>query len=155
MPKKSRLKSIDLRSGADVVAGNGAGQNDGRARGTLVLNMQRRDAADASIRSEAGLQVLGARDIFATGVRRYEDAPLATTPDVNGHRSQMVTQAWLDSVVDPDSAAWMNAALGNADLSARLAVLGSVRLRPGVEIVGVPSAANPDGDLTVSGDRSR
>lgn len=147
-----RTARVDLRSGTDVAAGNGAGQNDGRARGTLVLNMPRSGAADASIRSEAGLQVLGARDIFATGVRRYEGAPLATTPDVNGHRSQMVTQAWLDSVVDPDSAAWMNAALGNGDLSARLAALGSVRLRPGVEIVGVPSAANPDGDLTVSGD---
>ncbi|OCK47879.1 transporter [Stenotrophomonas maltophilia] len=143
---------IDLRSGTDVAVGTATGQNDGRARGTLVLNMPRSGSADASIRSDAGLQVLGARDIFATGVRRYEDAPLATTPDVNGHRSQMVTQAWLDNVIDPDSAAWMNAALGNGDLSARLAALGSVSLRPGVEIVGMPSAANPNGDLTVSGD---
>ncbi|WP_447781736.1 filamentous haemagglutinin family protein [Stenotrophomonas riyadhensis] len=147
-----RTARVDLRSGTDVAVGSAAGQNDGRARGTLVLNMPRTGGGDASIRTDAGLQVLGARDVFATGVRRYDDAPLATTPDVNGHRSQMVTQAWLDSVVDPDSVAWMNAALGNGDLSARLAALGSVRLRPGVEIVGMTSAANPNGDLTVSGD---
>ena len=143
---------VDLRSGTGVAVGTAPGQNDGRARGTLALNVPRSGGSDAAIRSDAGLQVMGARDVFVTAVRRYEDAPLATTPDVNGHRSQMVTQAWLDTVVDPASTAWMNAALGNADLSARLAALGSVRLRPGVDIIGVASAANPEGDLTVSGD---
>ncbi|MGF6416711.1 filamentous hemagglutinin family protein [Stenotrophomonas sp. AN71] len=143
---------IDVRSGTGVAVGTAPGQNDGRARGTLALNVPRSGGSDAAIRSDAGVQVVGARDVFVTAVRRYEDAPLATTPDVNGHRSQMVTQAWLDSVVDPDSTAWMNAALGNADLSARLAALGSVRLRPGVDVVGVASAANPEGDLTVGGD---
>ncbi|KAG1536872.1 hypothetical protein G6F50_014967 [Rhizopus delemar] len=46
----------------------------------------------------------------------------------------------------------MNAALGNADLAARTAALGKVRLRPGVEIVGQVSADNPTGNLTVRGD---
>lgn len=143
---------IDLRSGTGVAVGTGAGQNDGRARGTFVLNVPRVGSDDAGVDTGSAVQVLGARDIFVTGVRRYDDAPLADTADVNGRRGQLVTQSWLDTVVDPANTAWMNAALGNAGLSARLATLGTVRLRPGVDVVGAISSSNPHGDLTVSGD---
>ncbi|KAF1016905.1 MAG: hypothetical protein GAK31_00164 [Stenotrophomonas maltophilia] len=143
---------IDLRSGTGVLPGSAAGQNDGVARGSFIVNVPRRGSDDAAVRAEQGVRIDGARDLLVNAFRRYTDAPLAATPDVSGHRPQLVTQQWLDSVVDPDNQAWMNAALGNAGLGARLAALGPVRLRPGVEIVGQVSAENPDGDLTVRGD---
>ena len=143
---------VDLRSGTEVAVGTAAGQNDGVARGTLTLNVPRLGADDAAVRAESGLQVAGARDVLVNAFRRYTDAPLAATPDVNGTRPQLITQQWLDSVVDPDNQAWMNAAVVNADLGARVAALGTPRLRPGVEIVGVVSADNPTGSLTVRGD---
>ncbi|HDS1146149.1 MULTISPECIES: filamentous haemagglutinin family protein [Stenotrophomonas] len=143
---------VDLRSGTAVPAGAAPGQNDGVARGTFTLNVPRRGVDDAAVRAEAGVEVMGARDVLVNAFRRYTDAPLALTPDVNGQRPQQITQQWLDTVVDPHNQAWMNAALGNADLAARLAALGKVRLRPGVEIVGQVSSDNPRGSLTVRGD---
>ncbi|KOQ76888.1 filamentous haemagglutinin family protein [Stenotrophomonas maltophilia] len=143
---------VDLRSGTAVAQGDAPGQNDGVARGTFTLNVPRRGTDDAAVRAESGASVTGARDVLVNAFRRYTDAPLAATPDVNGHRPQLVTQQWLDTVVDPHNQAWMNAALGNADLAARTAALGKVRLRPGVEIVGQVSADNPTGNLTVRGD---
>ncbi|UUS13900.1 hypothetical protein NMB32_18680 [Stenotrophomonas sp. CD2] len=69
---------IDLRSGTGVAVGTGAGQNDGRARGTFVLNVPRVGSDDAGVDTGSGVQVLGARDIFVTGVRRYDGAPWLT-----------------------------------------------------------------------------
>ncbi len=76
----------------------------------------------------------------------------ATTADVRGNRAQLVTQQWLDQVVDPHSVAWIDGARGNADLQQRTRALGDVRLRPGVQVLARRSDANPDGDLTIAGD---
>ena len=143
---------VDLRSGTDVKIGKGAGQNDGVARGTLTINVPRVGTNDAAIQASSGIKVDGARDIFVNAFRRYDNAPLAAVRNVNGNRPQLITQAWLNDVVDPDSQRWMDASLANTALSSRMAALGKVRLRPGVEIIGTVSADNPKGDLTVSGD---
>lgn len=142
---------VDLRSGTDVATGNAAGQNDGKARGTLKLDVPRIGGNDAGITTQAGLRIDGAADIQLNAFRRYDNAPLAATPDVSGHRPQEITQGWMDSV-DLDSQGWMNAALANTGLRDRAAALGAYRLRPGVEVVGVASTENPEGDLTVRGD---
>ncbi len=144
--------ALDLRSGTDVAVGTSAGQNDGAARGTLKINVPRVGADDAAVAVAGGIRVDGARDIQVNGFRRYDDAPLASADDVNGNRPQLVTQAWLDQVVDPQNRAWFDAALGNADLQQRVEALGTYRLRPGVEIVANSGAGNVRGDLVVSGD---
>ncbi|MFY1079418.1 hypothetical protein, partial [Escherichia coli] len=100
---------------------------------------------DAAIAAATGLRIDGAADIQLNGVRRYDDAPLAATADVRGNRAQLVTQQWLDQVVDPHSVAWIDAALDNADLQQRTRALGDVRLRPGVQVLARRSDANPDG----------
>ncbi len=143
---------LDLRSGTDVATGTAAGLNDGVPRGTLRLNVPRVGTDDAAVAVAAGVRVDGARDLQVNGFRRYTDAPLAAADDVHGNRPQVVTQAWLDQVVDPQNRAWFDAALGNADLQQRVAALGSYRLRPGVEIVANAGADNVRGDLVVSGD---
>ncbi|MEJ6329131.1 filamentous hemagglutinin family protein [Stenotrophomonas maltophilia] len=143
---------LDLRAGTAVAVGGGRGQNDGVARGTLKIDAPRIGGDDAAITVASGLRVEGAADIQVNAVRRYEDAPLADTVDVNGNRAQRVTQQWLDQIVDPDNRAWMDGALANADLRQRTAALGTHRLRPGVQVLARRSEANPGGDLTVSGD---
>lgn len=143
---------LDLRAGSDVAVGEGPGQNDGVARGTLKIDVPRLGSNDAAIAAASGLRIDGAADIQLNGVRRYDDAPLASTADVRGNRAQLVTQQWLDQVVDPHSVAWIDAALGNPDLQQRTAALGDVRLRPGVQVVARRSDANPEGDLTIAGD---
>ncbi len=143
---------LDLRSGTGVAVGTAAGQNDGVPRGTLRINVPRVGTDDAAINVAGGIRIDGARDIQVNGFRRYTDAPLAGAEDVHGNRPQLVTQTWLDQVVDPDNRAWFDAALGNGDLQQRLAALGTYRLRPGVEIVANAGAGNARGDLVVSGD---
>ena len=143
---------LDLRSGTDVAVGPAPGQNDGASRGALRINVPRVGGDDAAVAVASGIRVEGARDVQVNGFRRYTDAPLASTDDVNGNRPQVVTQAWLDQIVDPQNSAWMDAALGNADLQQRMAALGTYRLRPGVEIVATAGGANTRGDLVVSGD---
>ncbi|MDT9580410.1 filamentous hemagglutinin family protein [Stenotrophomonas indicatrix] len=144
--------SMDLRAGTSVAAGSGPGQNDGRARGSIKLNVPRVGSNDAAIDVTSGLRIAGAGDLQVNAFRSYDSAPLASAPDVHGHRPQVINQQWLDTVVDPDNSQWMNAALVNTGLQQRIAALGSYRLRPGVQIVARTSSDNPRGDLVVAGD---
>ena len=144
--------SMDLRAGTSVAAGSGPGQNDGRARGSIKLNVPRVGSNDAAIEVASGIRIAGAGDLQVNAFRSYDSAPLASAPDVHGHRPQVINQQWLDTVVDPDNSQWMNAALVNTGLQQRTAALGSYRLRPGVQIVARTSSDNPRGDLVVAGD---
>ncbi len=144
--------SMDLRAGTSVAAGSGPGQNDGRARGSVKLNVPRVGSNDAAINVASGIRIAGAGDLQVNAFRSYDSAPLASAPDVHGHRPQVINQQWLDTVVDPDNSQWMNAALVNTALQQRTAALGSYRLRPGVQIVARTSSDNPRGDLVVAGD---
>ncbi len=147
---------FDLRAGTDDPS-----RLAGRQLGTLDLNARRLGggggrgaiagsgdgANDVAIRITGTPQILGAKTVAVNAFRRYDDAPLAPKPDVSGKTPQLITQAYLDGI-DGESVAFMNAALGNGALTARLAALGPYHLRPGVEIV----SATPDGNLAVSGD---
>lgn len=144
--------SMDLRAGTSVAAGSGPGQNDGHARGSVKLNVPRVGSNDAAINVASGIRIAGAADVQVNAFRSYDSAPLASAPDVHGHRPQVINQQWLDTVVDPDNSQWMNAALVNTGLQQRTAALGSYRLRPGVQIVARTSSDNPRGDLVVAGD---
>jgi filamentous hemagglutinin family protein len=136
---------IDLRHGTE------SADHDGRARGTLTLNAPRLGANDVAVDVLGNPTIAGAKSIAVNAFRSYDDAPLAAVPDVNGGKPQLITQAYLDAI-DAQSRTFINAALGNGALSARLSGLGSYHLRPGVEIVGKVSADNPNGDLTLVGD---
>ena len=144
--------SMDLRAGTSVAAGSDPGQNDGRARGSIKLNVPRVGSNDAAIDVASGLRIAGAGDLQVNAFRSYDSAPLASAPDVHGHRPQVINQQWLDTVVDPDNSQWMNAALANTGLQQRTSALGSYRLRPGVQIMARTSSDNPRGDLVVAGD---
>lgn len=135
---------IDLRAGTESPFA------DGQSRGTLDLMAPRIGTNDVAIDVLGTLDVRGAKRTAVYGFRTYDDAPLTSLPDVSGNRPQLITQAYLDRL-DIDSTAFMNAALTNTGLSARLSGLGDYRLRPGVEIVS-NAATNPGGHLTVSGD---
>ncbi len=143
--------AIDLRAGTDVAVGSGLYQNDGVARGTLALNAPRRGTNDIAIDIQGAPSIAGAKSVAVYGYRTYDDAPVATAPDVTGHKPQEITQAYLDTI-HGHSTAFINAALGNGALSVRLAGLGTYHLRPGVDIVAKISADNPNGDLTIPGD---
>ncbi|MBB1627367.1 hypothetical protein A9974_19225 [Achromobacter sp. UMC71] len=136
--------AIDLRAGTAVATGTGPGLNDGRARGTLDLNAPRLGANDVALDILGAPRVQGAERVSVNAFRRYDDAPSAAAPDITGRTPQVITQAYLD-LIDADSVAYMNAALANAALRARL---GGYSLRPGVEIV----SRSADGDLRVEGD---
>ncbi|KAF0866351.1 filamentous haemagglutinin family protein [Pseudomonas sp. LD120] len=150
---------IDLRHGTDVAQGSGAGQNDGRNRGTLALNAPRLIQADGSsddidIDARGGLQIQGARSIAVNGMISYDDAPLKNDSTASGRPYQAITQAYLDQKHQL-STAFINAALQNNDLlQNKLAGLNNatyadaLHLRPGVEIV----SKTADGDLVVQGD---
>lgn len=144
--------SMDLRAGTSVATGSGPGQNDGRARGSVKLNVPRVGSNDAAIEVASGIRIAGAGDVQVNAFRSYDSAPLASAPDVHGHRPQVINQQWLDTVVDPDNSQWMNAALANTGLQQRISALGSYRLRPGVQIMARTSSDNPRGDLVVAGD---
>ncbi|MBB1241549.1 hypothetical protein EII47_29210, partial [Klebsiella pneumoniae] len=118
--------------------------NDGRSRGTLDLNAPRVGGKDVGLDILGTPRVLGAERVSVNAFRRYDDAPLASAPDVTGRTPQVITQAYLDQL-DADSVAYMNAALANAGLRARLQ---GYALRPGVEIV----SRGVDGDLRIEGD---
>ncbi|WP_307506525.1 filamentous hemagglutinin family protein [Variovorax sp. W1I1] len=141
---------IDLRAGTEVAAGTAAGQNDGRARGTLDLNAPRVGADDVAVTVHGTPTIQGAKTVAVNAFRSYDDAPLAGQPDVSGYRPQLITQGYLDRI-DADSQAFIDAALGNGALGGRLVGLGNYHLRPGVEIVS-DRTNNPHGDLTVDGD---
>ena len=159
----SRTGKLSLGAGAqvDLRAGVGAQNNDGVARGTLDLNARRlgggsergaiagsgNGANDVAVSVAGAPLIQGAKTVAVNAFRRYDDAPLAAAPDVTGKRPQEITQGYLDGI-DGQNQTYMNAALANPAVAARLAGLGAYKLRPGVEVV----SATPDGDLTVSGD---
>ena len=136
--------AVDLRAGTGVASGSMPGMNDGRSRGTLDLNAPRVGGNDVGLDILGTPRVLGAERVSVNAFRRYDDAPLASAPDVTGRTPQVITQAYLDQL-DADSVAYMNAALANAGLRARLQ---GYALRPGVEIV----SRGADGDLRIEGD---
>lgn len=136
--------AIDLRAGTAVSAAQG---NDGIARGTLALNAPRRGDNDVAVNVAGTPAIQGAKSIAVNAFRTYSDAPLASAPDVTGHVPQLITQKYLDEI-DGHSSAFIDKALANTSLSARLAGLGSYHLRPGVEIV----SSTGEGDLSVVGD---
>ncbi|WP_432730012.1 filamentous haemagglutinin family protein [Variovorax sp. W6] len=141
---------IDLRAGTDVPVGTKAGQNDGRARGTLDLNAPRTGEDDVAVAVNGTPAIQGAKTIAVNAFRTYRDAPQASLPDVSGERPQLITQGYLDRI-DTDSQRFIDAALGNGALRSRLSGLGAYHLRPGVEIVS-DSRINPQGGLTIEGD---
>ena len=112
---------------------------NGVAYGDIQLNAQRtgETSGDIAINASGPLNIRGAYSIALNAFWTY-DLPGGST----------ITQATLDGY-DTASAAFMNAALGNADLSARVAGLSAYgsayHLRPGVQITS-------SGDLSTSGD---
>ncbi len=148
----SRKGTLVLRDGAvvDLRAGTGSIFADNVARGTLDLIAPRVGSNDVAVDARGTVDVRGARTVAVYGMRSYDDAPLAALPDVSGTRPQLITQAYLDGI-DDDSRAFMDAALVNPSLTARLSGLSGHRLRPGVEITS-NATTNPGGNLTVAGD---
>ncbi|SEH32920.1 filamentous haemagglutinin family protein [Magnetospirillum fulvum] len=142
--------AFDMRVGTSVAIGSGSGQNDGVTRGTLDLNARRLGANDVAINVIGTPAIQGAKTIAVNAFRIYDDAPLAAAPDVTGSTPQLITKGYLD-IIDGHSQTFINAALGNTALGARLAGLGPYHLRPGVEITS-NAVTNPNGDLTVVGD---
>ncbi|WP_415914844.1 filamentous haemagglutinin family protein [Rhodopseudomonas palustris] len=157
---------IDLRHGTSASVGSAAGQNDGRARGTLELNAPRIGSSgsvtdlDAVAYGDIDIDVggmpniQGARSIAVNAMRSYDDAPYAADPAANGRRYQYIDQAWLKHRHD-ESTDFINAARVNATLvNGKLAGLNNAtyrdvfHLRPGVEVV----SKTADGDLVVQGD---
>jgi filamentous hemagglutinin family protein len=136
---------IDLRFGTSDAA-----HHDGVARGTLTLNAPRVGGNDVAVDVVGTPTILGAKTIAVHGFRTYDDAPMAPTTDAAGQTTQLITQDYLNTI-DGHSRTYIDAALANGALAARLAGLGNYHLRPGVEIVS-NSAVNPDGNLTVLGD---
>lgn len=156
---------IDLRHGTAAVAG----QNDGRARGTLELNAPRlgsdgrptaadgsagQDAAiygDMAIDARSGLIIQGAKSIAVNAVQRYTNAPEGTDASATGRPYQQIDKDYLDKRHD-ESTKFIDKALVNGTLlNSKLAGLHNasyddvLHLRPGVEIVTT-------GDLVVQGD---
>ncbi len=87
--------AVDLRAGTDVASGTGARQNDGIARGTLTLNAPRLGgsgvataharvdgANDVAVNVQGTPPIRGAKTVAVNAFRAYDDAPLATAPDV-------------------------------------------------------------------------
>ncbi|OYU87667.1 MAG: filamentous hemagglutinin [Bradyrhizobiaceae bacterium PARB1] len=150
--------AFDLRTGTEI-AGYGS-----LSLGTLTLNARRvggtgglggvdsaGDGANDVALSVTGVPVIrGARMVAVNAFRMYDDAPLASAPDVTGNTPQIITQAYLDGI-DLQNIAFMTAVQGNTGLSARLAALGNAHLRPGVEVTS-NAVTNPGGGLTVLGD---
>ncbi|MCK9915644.1 filamentous hemagglutinin family protein [Microbacteriaceae bacterium K1510] len=127
--------TLTLSPGAtmDLTAPNGV------AYGDVQLNAQRtgETSGDIAINASGPLNIRGAYSIALNAFWTY-DLPGGST----------ITQATLDGY-DIASTAFINAALGNADLSARVAGLSAYgsayHLRPGVQITS-------SGDLSTSGD---
>ncbi|WP_236556065.1 filamentous haemagglutinin family protein [Alcanivorax sp. S71-1-4] len=146
---------MDLRFGTGAPTGTGAGQHDGRALGTVTLTAPRLDSAtsgDMDINVQGPVTVRGARSIAVQGNWRYDDARYGTDEAASGRPYQVIDQDYLDAK-HAESEQFINAALVNDDLMARLAGLRDgneevFHLRPSVEIV----SATADGDLVVQGD---
>jgi filamentous hemagglutinin family protein len=134
---------IDVRAGTNNVQTN-------LTLGTVSLNAPRVGSNDVAVNVAATPVIRGAKSVFVNAFRTYDDAPLATLPDVSGSVPQLITQAYLDGI-DTDSTAFIDAALSNANLTSRLQGLGDYRLRPGVEIIS-NATTNPGGHLTITED---
>ncbi|MEG3089656.1 filamentous haemagglutinin family protein [Sphingomonas sp. PB4P5] len=144
---------IDLRHGTGVANGSGAGQNDGRPRGTLELNAPRIGTDDVAIDARGTLAIDGARLIAVNAVRSYgdDDVPTGTEAIATGRPYKVIDQAWMDQR-HGENTAFIDAALGNTDLmGGKLAGLNNAayrdafHLRPSVEV-------KTSGDLVLSGD---
>ncbi|MGF7154290.1 filamentous haemagglutinin family protein [Novosphingobium gossypii] len=144
---------IDLRHGTAAAVGSGAGQHDGKARGTLELNAPRLGTNDVAIDASGPLSIVGARSIAVNAVRSYGDAELNTGTEstVDGRPYHSIDQAWMDRRHD-ENTAFIDAALNNTGLmGGKLAGLNNAayanafHLRPTVEVAS-------SGDLVVSGD---
>ena len=146
---------IDLRHGTEVPAGSGPGQHNGQPLGTVTLTAPRLGNAtsgDLAIDAQGVINIEGARSIAVQGNWRYDDAEYGTDEAASGRPYQVIDQAYLDAK-HADSAQFINAALGNDDLLARLSGLRDghediFHLRPSVEIVSATAA----GDLVIQGD---
>ncbi len=122
----------------------------GEARGVINLNAPRLGGSqgdDVAVDAGAPLTVRGAKRLAVNGFWTYDDAPV----DAEDDTTQVVDEAYMDGI-HRDSQVFVNGALANADLMARLAGLRDAtetfQLRPGVEIV----SATEDGNLRVEGD---
>lgn len=122
----------------------------GEARGLINLNAPRLGGSqgdDVAVDAGGPLTVRGAKRLAVNGFWTYDDAPV----DAEDGTTQVVDEAYMDGI-HQDSEAFVNGALANADLMARLAGLRDAtetfQLRPGVEIV----SATEDGNLRVEGD---
>lgn len=154
--------SFDLRHGTDAIVGSGAGQHDGRNRGTLQLTAMRLGgeiAGDIAIDASGALDIRGARSIAVVGSQRYGDANDGGKA-ANGRDYQYIDQAYLDAKHVLNQR-FMSALLDNADLlDNRLkglrdaSYVDALHLRPGIEVTtaeGVDLVVR--GDLDLSGHR--
>ncbi|WP_254999217.1 filamentous hemagglutinin family protein [Pseudomonas sp. S12(2018)] len=146
---------IDLRHGTDAPLGGGAGQHDGRERGTLALYAPRLRAddpthGDIAIDASQALSILGAQRIDLFAMARDHAAPQGVDPHVSGKPYVQIDQAYLDAR-HAQSVQFIDSALANTALvNGKLAGLvkgyaQQFHLRPGLEVI-------TDGDLVVSGD---
>ncbi|MFP1680225.1 filamentous hemagglutinin family protein [Alloalcanivorax sp. C16-2] len=122
----------------------------GEARGVINLNAPRLGGSqgdDVAVDAGGPLTVRGAKRLAVNGFWTYDDAPV----DAEDDTTQVVDEAYMDGI-HQDSQVFVNGALANADLMARLAGLRDAtetfQLRPGVEIV----SATEGGNLRVEGD---
>ncbi|MCD9030833.1 filamentous hemagglutinin family protein [Luteimonas sp. Y-2-2-4F] len=127
--------TVSLQAGAGIDLRSA----DGVARGRIEIDAPRIGGDDVAVDAAGALAIRGADSIAVNAFRRY--AP-------EGGR---IDQDVLD-LIHADSTAFVDAALANDAVAARLGGLAAhgdaFRLRPGVEI----RSATPDGDLVVDGD---
>jgi filamentous hemagglutinin family protein len=133
-------------------------------RGTIGSATVNGDETGGDIRIDASgtLNIVGAQSIAVNGFWTYSptDAHGTIVQDngegVGGPAVSGTTGFLGMNQIDGFSQVFIGHALSNADLQGRLAGLefysDAFHLRPGVEIDGDVSAANPTGDLTVAGD---
>jgi filamentous hemagglutinin family protein len=140
---------------------------DGVARGQITLNASRTGETSGDIHIDAAgpLTIKGAQSIALNGFWTYAPAdqygtivqdngtpltPGAVMPTTNAQGYLGLAQ------IDNNSQMFINAALADTGLLNRMTGLtaysNAFHLHPGVEIDGTPSAANPNGTLTVAGD---
>ncbi|MEN3745849.1 filamentous hemagglutinin family protein [Sphingomonas sp. HF-S3] len=127
--------TVSLASGAVIDLRSA----DGVSRGQVTINAPRIGADDAGVDAASGLTVRGAASIAVNAFATYAPA------------DGVIDQSLLDQI-HADNGAFIDAAGGNAAFAGRIAGLSAYgdafHLRPGVEI----RSAEPDGDLTVTGD---
>ncbi|QXH33460.1 filamentous hemagglutinin family protein [Pseudomonas muyukensis] len=150
---------LDLRHGTAAAAA----QQDGKARGSLVLTAPRVGgdiAGDIAIDAHGRVDILGAKTIAVVGNQRYSDAADGGTA-ASGRPYQYIDQAYLDAK-HARSLLFVDAALANRDLlDKRLAGLNNasyaqaLHLRPGLEIASRDAGTDlmVRGDLDLSGHR--